>query len=275
MSRGWILSSIALGIVLGALFAAFPLWDVQISDWFYDHQAHRFPLATNYDWNIVRRCANLVPYILLLPPLFVLLRKLIFPSWPMLMAPTVVIYLLGSFLIGPGLISNLLLKDEWGRPRPNSIQQFAGTVPFEPWWRPSEACRRNCSFVSGEASNAFWTIAPASLAPPELRPIALASAVFFGAAVGGMRVVFGRHFVTDVGFAGVLTIFVVMALHKLLLDPVRRNDAMLERAMERFSRGFGALLVGMARAFLFARGQRTNWRGLERLGAIEKSQPNP
>jgi lipid A 4'-phosphatase len=109
----------------------------------------------------------------------------------MSIAPAVVIYLLGSFLIGPGLISNLLLKDDWGRPRPNSIAQFSGTAPFEPWWRPSEACKRNCSFVSGEASDAFWTVAPASLAPPELRPIALASAVFFGAAVGGMRVVSG------------------------------------------------------------------------------------
>jgi hypothetical protein len=80
--------------------------------------------------------------------------------------------------------------------------------------------------------------------------------------------------VTDVGFAGVLTIFAVMALHKLLLDPVRRNDAMLERGIERFSRGFGALLVGTARAFLasersfVARCQR----GVQRRAAIEKSQ---
>jgi lipid A 4'-phosphatase len=71
-----------------------------------------------------------LPYIFLLPPIFALLRKLVFPGSPMLIAPTIVLYLLGSFLIGPGLISNLLLKDNWGRPRPNSIQQFAGTAWF-------------------------------------------------------------------------------------------------------------------------------------------------
>jgi lipid A 4'-phosphatase len=36
--------------------------------------------------------------------------------------------------------------------------------------------------------------------------------------------VFGRHFVTDVIFAGVVTIAVVAALYLLLLDPIRRNE---------------------------------------------------
>jgi hypothetical protein len=67
--------------------------------------------------------------------------------------------------VGPGLTANLVLKENWGRPRPNSVEQFAGNAPFQPWWRPSQSCQRNCSFVSGEASQAFWTVAPASLAP--------------------------------------------------------------------------------------------------------------
>jgi len=75
-------------------------------------------------------------------------------------------------------------------------------------------------------------VAPASLAPPQVRPIAMGSAVVFGTAVGGMRVVFGRHFVSDIIFAGIITIVVVMALYRLLLDPVRRNDARTEKAIE-------------------------------------------
>jgi lipid A 4'-phosphatase len=109
--------------------------------------------------------------------------------------------------------------------------------------------------VSGEASQAFWTVAPASLAPPELRPIALGGAVVFG---GGLRVVFGRHFVTDIVFAGVITIAIVMALHRLLLAPARRNDARLERGIEWFSgalhRGIGALLSGAGNALARASG---------------------
>jgi hypothetical protein len=63
MYRGWLLSALGIGVALGALFAAYPLWDVQVADWFYDHQAHEFPLATNYEWNMVRRFANWITYI--------------------------------------------------------------------------------------------------------------------------------------------------------------------------------------------------------------------
>jgi lipid A 4'-phosphatase len=235
VTRGIVLSFIALGVALGAMFAVFPSWDVRVAAWFFDPQSAKFPLAVSYEWNAVRRAANWLPYLMLAPAVFMLVRKLVFPGEPMKMAPSVVLYLIGSFLIGPGFAANLLLKENWGRPRPNSVQQFAGTAPFQPWWHPSQSCQRNCSFVSGEASQAFWTVAPASLAPPQLRPFALGGAVVFGTAVGALRVVFGRHFVTDVVFAGIITIAVVMACYRLLLDPVRRNDARLERGIERVS----------------------------------------
>ena len=170
------------------------------------------------------------------------------------MAPSLMLFLLGSFVIGPGLTSNLLLKENWGRPRPNGIQQFARTAHFQPWWQPGGTCKRNCSFVSGEASQAFWTMAPASLAPPQVRPLALGGAVVFGTAVGALRVVFGRHFVTDVVLAGVITLVVIVALYRLLLDPVRRNDARLERGVERLSaalhRLIGAALGATGQALL-------------------------
>jgi len=81
-------------------------------------------------------------------------------------------------------------------------------------------------------------------------------AVIFGTAVGYLRVVFGRHFVSDIVFAGLITIVVVFALYRLLLDPVRRNDARLERGLERVSiglhRGIGAVLGGAGRALASA-----------------------
>jgi lipid A 4'-phosphatase len=202
VTRNWLLASVAVGVLVGVLFAAFPFWDLEIAGLFFDPTAAKFPLSIDYSANIIRRIANWIPFLLLAPAVFVLLRKLALPSSKMLMAPSVVVFLVGSFLLGPGLTSNLLLKENWGRPRPNFVQQFAGSETFQPWWHPSSACKRNCSFVSGEASQAFWTVAPASLAPPQIRPFALGGAVLFGTAVGAMRVVFGRHFVTDIVFAG-------------------------------------------------------------------------
>ena len=71
-----------------------------------------------------------------------------------------------------------------------------------------------------------------------------------------MGVVFGRHFVTDTVFAGLITIAIVMALYRLLLDPVRRNDARLERGVERVSiglhRSVGAVLGGAGEALASA-----------------------
>ena len=231
VSRGWLLASVAAGLsalAVGILFAAYPHLDIQVAAWFYDPDAEKFPLARTYEWNLVRQTANCLSFLLLLPAAFALLRKLAFPGSPMLMSPSVVVFLLGSFLLAPGLVSNLVLKDNWGRPRPNHVQQFAGADEFQPWWRPSNVCERNCSFVSGEASQAFWMVAPASLTPPQVRPVALGAAVVFGASVGGLRIAFGRHFVTDVLFAGVVTVLIVAMLYRLLLDPVRRNDARLE-----------------------------------------------
>jgi lipid A 4'-phosphatase len=256
VSRGFLLSFIALGLALAALFAVYPSWDMRVAAWFFDPLSAKFPVAMSHEWNMVRRAANWVPYLLLLPALFTLLRKLIFPSERMLIAPSIVLYLLGSFLIGPGLTSNVLLKENWGRPRPNSVQQFAGTASFQPWWQPSATCKRNCSFVSGEASQAFWTMAPASLAPPQLRPFALGGAAIFGTAVGSLRIVFGRHFVTDVVLAGLITLVVIVALYRLLLDPIRRNDARLERGIEgvsvRLHHAVGAALGATGQALASA-----------------------
>jgi lipid A 4'-phosphatase len=179
VSRGFLLWSIALGLALGILFAAYLSWTSRsptgssimrpASSAF--HRLRAEPGAPVRELGTLPSPAATS---------FCRVRKLVFPNAPMSMAPSVVLFLIGSFLIGPGLTSNLLLKENCGRPRPNSVQQFAGSAPFEPWWRPSDACKRKCSFVSGEASQAFWTIAPASLAPPQVRPLALGGALHGG-----------------------------------------------------------------------------------------------
>jgi multisubunit Na+/H+ antiporter MnhB subunit len=110
--------------------------------------------------------------------------------------------------------------------------------------------------VSGEASQAFWVVAPASLTPPQIRPVAMGTAVVFGASVGAMRIIFGRHFVSDVVFAGIITIAIVMGLYALLLDPMRRSDARLEQLIARGSvalhHSTGALLAGAGTALAHA-----------------------
>lgn len=256
MTRGWLYASTAIAVCSGILFAALPDLDLQVADWFFDHDKSKFPLATTGWSDATRRFANWIPWLLVLPAIAALLLKLIYPRSPMRMQPSVVVFLVASFLIGPGIVTNVVLKDNWGRPRPNHVQQFAGPSSFVPWWQPGGECRRNCSFVSGEASQAFWTVAPALLAPPQLRPLALAGAAVFSASVSSLRVAFGRHFVSDVVFAGIFTIAIIVLLYRLLLDPIRRNDDMLERRIElvaiRLHQGSAACLAGAGNALTFA-----------------------
>ena len=248
MARVWLFSSLGLGLVAGVLFAVFPSWDLGVARLFFNADAGKFSHAFSQALNWIRGGLNALPWLFAIPPIVLLVLKLIFPAWRMPIAPSVVIYLVASFVIGPGLLANVALKENWGRPRPNQVQQFGGSEHFQPWWRPSGECSRNCSFVSGEASQGFWLVAPASLAPPQWRPIAMAGAVVYGATVGGMRMVFGRHFLTDILFSGVFTIAVVMALYLCLIDPVRRNDVRVERAITRTAavlhRGVASILSG-------------------------------
>jgi membrane-associated phospholipid phosphatase len=89
-------------------------------------------------------------------------------------------------------------------------------LPFVPWWDPRGGCEQNCSFVSGETSQATWAVAPALLMPGGLRVVALGTVGIFTAVIGGLRLAFGGHFASDVLFAVLLTLTVIWAAYGLV-----------------------------------------------------------
>lgn len=125
-----------------------------------------------------------------------------------------VLFLGLSLALGPGLLVNTILKDHSHRPRPVQTQDFGGSWEFRPWYRFDGQCKRNCSFVSGEAASAFWTLAPALLTPPPIQPVAIAAALTFGTAVAGLRMAFGGHYLSDSLISALLTILLVLTLHR-------------------------------------------------------------
>ena len=172
----------------------------------------------------------------------------------MLIPGRALVFLTVSLALGPGLLVNVGLKNHWGRPRPGRIAQFGGDEQFVPWWQPNGGCPKNCSFVSGEASAAFWAIAPAALTPPEWRPIAYGAALTFGAAIPFSRMATGGHFLSDTIFAGIFTFIIIWLAYALVYRWIgaRLSDNMIEDALERakrlirsVSRRFGAWLIGI------------------------------
>jgi len=150
-------------------------------------------------------------------------------------------YLIITGLIGPGLIVNCILKENFGRARPMQTTYFNGSKNFSPALFVSDQCNHNCSFSSGHAAMAYYfTVFAYMLAsynnlqlsnlltlkrkvkkPSE--PSALRKKNFtftaiyiigllFGSLVGLSRVLMGGHFLSDV----VASCFIVLIVNHLL-----------------------------------------------------------
>jgi membrane-associated PAP2 superfamily phosphatase len=161
--------------------------------------------------------------------------------------------MIATLALGPGLVTNVILKDNWSRPRPIDVTEFGGEEHFRAWWDPRGECAKNCSFVAGEPSGAFWTLAPAALTPPAWRALAYGAALTFGAASSFVRMTQGGHFFSDCVFAGVFTFLLIWTAHGILYRwRTRLTDEQVEGALERVALPGYSLLER-----LFARLTRT------------------
>jgi lipid A 4'-phosphatase len=122
------------------------------------------------------------------------------------------LFVLAALAVGPGLVVNAGFKDNWGRARPRDVTEFGGEKTFTPALQPTDQCERNCSFVAGHPSVAFWlgAIGFAVLAGRR-RNLILLVAAGLGLVAGLGRIVQGGHFLSDVIFSG-LSVFAVLWL---------------------------------------------------------------
>lgn len=133
-----------------------------------------------------------------------------------------ILFLLLALAIGPGLVTNVIFKDNWGRARPSQIVEFGGTKQFTPPLVMADQCEKNCSFVSGHASVGFFLAAFALLLRTRWKRYALYGfAIVFGLSIGFARMAMGGHFFSDVIFAGIFTLLVIHLLYLVLFGPWR------------------------------------------------------
>jgi membrane-associated phospholipid phosphatase len=217
-----LITLLALTVLTGVLFALWPELDLMGSAFF--HGSAGFA-GNGHGLKGLRGVLYFLPVVVM--GLFLLAWILGWVAgwfdlpWPEALQPRgrSVLFLALGLALGPGLLVNAILKEHWDRPRPLQVQEFGGPLDFRPWYETDGACVRNCSFVSGETSGAFWLAAPASLAPPPLRLPAMAAALGVGALTGGLRVAFGGHFLSDALFAGLFTLILVALLRRFIIRP--------------------------------------------------------
>jgi membrane-associated PAP2 superfamily phosphatase len=235
VNRTGLLIALAVAAVAGLIFGLWPALDLELAAPFFDPARGGFWRAFNPPYLRARDTVTWVIALVALPAVVAPIAKLIRPQRPLLIPGRAILLMLITLALGPGIVTNLVLKDHWDRPRPIDVAQFGGDEHFRPWWDPRGDCPKNCSFVSGEASGAFWTLAPAAVVPPQWRALAYGAAVAFGTAVGVLRMAAGAHFFSDVVFAGVFTFLVIWLVHGWFYRwrPTRITDEAVEAALER------------------------------------------
>jgi lipid A 4'-phosphatase len=234
---------VAIGIVtaLSVLFVAFPEIDLSVSRAFHAPGRGFLP-AADHALVAFRYSIDVLVALAVALILASLAVKLARPERASLIAPSLVLFLLWSLILGPGLLVNVILKDHWGRPRPTMIAAFGGGSPYVPVWEISSFCSRNCSFVAGEPSAAVWLVGAALLLPRRWRVPGMIVAGVYAILIGVNRIAFGGHFLSDVLLSFSLTLLVMALLHRLFVErpPAVLANPLLEANLTRLGRRLGA-----------------------------------
>lgn len=209
-------------LALLAPLALVPAIDIAVSRLFFLSDQHIFLLRSHPFGEFVRKTLPVILFAVaggfaLLGVAAGLRRR------PLLgVSPRSALFVVLALALGPGLVVNVVFKDNWGRPRPSTIAEFGGPNHYVSPLLPSDQCPDNCSFPSGHASLGFWLVAPALLAPVGQRRRWVAAALAFGLAVGVVRIAQGGHFLSDVAFSGVMVTGLSQWLKRLILGDAER-----------------------------------------------------
>lgn len=206
------------GLVAALVFSAFPGIDLAVSGLFHRSDG-TFLLASPGAGEIVRDLLRVIFWLACAAAVVGFVMSAFFSRKLLGWGLAAWAYIALCALVGPGLVTNLGFKDHWGRARPVHVTQFGGTKQFTPPLLRTDQCDRNCSFVSGEASNIFVLgFALALLAEAGRRRRLFLAAIAAGSFAGLIRIGAGGHFLSDVVFAGVFMAFVARGLAWLMLE---------------------------------------------------------
>jgi lipid A 4'-phosphatase len=237
MNRTGLAIALAIAAAVGLIFAIWPDLDLKLAGLFFDARRGGFWRGRDPLYLFARDVCTWLTALVAAPAGFALIMKFVRPRRPLLIPGRAMVLMLVTLALAPGALT-FVLKEHWARPRPGPVAEFGGNEHFRPWWDPRGDCETNCSFVAGEPTGAFWTMAAAAVTPPQWRAVGYGAALAFGSAVGFLRIATGSHFFSDVVFAGVLTFLVIWLAHGWLYRwrPTRMSDETVETAFERMAK---------------------------------------
>ncbi|MFV2034077.1 MAG: phosphatase PAP2 family protein [Halocynthiibacter sp.] len=229
----WLYLTVGLTVLSIGIFAAFPRIDIAVSDAFFNRNDGFWGQGV-FALQLIRRGIWLFSDGIALLSLGLLLLSIVRPRWQVIRA-RILLFMITVYVLGPGLLVNVILKGYSGRARPRQNIEFGGDRLYTPPLTIADQCASNCSFVSGETSAIAAIALVATLVfVPRLSgywrylTVTFAAAITLTSAI--LRVIFGAHFLSDTLFSILLTalvalpLYLIFGLHKMpdLADPEDR-----------------------------------------------------
>lgn len=192
-------------------FILFPKLDIQIANYFYDPELG-FLYKTNVIVQMLYMSIPIITKIFAITCLLYMVYLYLKHKKPKLILNSSAFFLFITAIIGPGLIVNTVLKDNFGRARPRQIKEFNGNKEFTNAFAITNQCEKNCSFSSGHAAMAFYFSAIAYIVSTLYFTRIYLLGIAFGISVGLSRIIMGGHFASDV----VTSALIVLLLNHLI-----------------------------------------------------------
>ena len=111
MNRTGLLIALALAAAVGLLFGLFPKLDLDLAGLFFDPSADGFWGRLDPVLGGLRELSRLIIALLLAPAVLALIGKLVMPRRPMLIPGRAAVLMIITLALGPGLVTNSILKN--------------------------------------------------------------------------------------------------------------------------------------------------------------------
>jgi len=218
-----------IALALLALVSTLPFWisdlDIRAAAFYYEPGAEEaWPVSQEPLWTFVYQLSPLIAALVLLGGLGVLIAGSFTPQLRRLRPYA--LFVIAIYALGPGLLVNSLLKENWGRPRPHQLEQFGFSKSYLPPLMPGvpgDGKSFPCGHSSvGYALSAFFLIWLRRR--PRLAAAALLVAVGLGTLVGIGRMTAGDHFLSDILWSGVIVYGLALLLYYPVLK-IPRHEA--------------------------------------------------
>lgn len=187
--------------------------DLSISHFFFSQEGS---FQNNTFLDFIYRYGIIPGWIAIIVSVVILLGSWVNPSWKQWREGAY--FMILSLVIGSGLITHVILKDHWGRPRPKQIAEFGGKQEFRPYYKPNFFHQQepSKSFPCGHCSMGFYFFALAFLGKTQnskyLYYSGMTLAWFLGILLSYARIAQGGHFFSDTVASGLIMWFTPFTL---------------------------------------------------------------